>query len=77
MSAWKRPDADRETAAYVLGRLQGHVTRLPRDEFGPDYALALEAAYRKVEDLIVGEIERVTGQLEDDWIRIVPPGESL
>lgn len=51
-------DATADTAV-LIGRLTGLVNMLPRDEFGERYALAVTAAYRRVEALLIAEMERV------------------
>lgn len=46
----------------VLGSVQGKLANLPRDEFGEQHALATEAAYQRVEQLVVELIEQIRDQ---------------
>jgi hypothetical protein len=45
--------------AELAGRLAGRVNALPRDEFGEEHALAVTAAYRRVEALIIEELRHL------------------
>ncbi len=48
-----------EDQAELLGRLATRLNALPRDEWGEDYALAVTAAYRRAEAIVVEELLRV------------------
>lgn len=52
---------EQRSTAGVLGGLKAKIANMPRDEFGEQYTLAVEAAYRRCEELVDRELADVCG----------------